>query len=329
MDQQTLLNNFKRKILRRVGLAVLVMIGFFALPFLPHLLPDNFRGAYPVIIVLIVVGAVGIALYAAWRALRISGKLLSGNLKAEDVDPFVKGANKWFGGDLFENPLRAMDNDIPGGIPAAATVLACRQGNQKISMGVKEYYQLVIDVTVHDGESWPATIKQMVPITQVGLFQPGTRFAVKYDPADRSRVVLDIGQQAAQTAVNIPGQGIVDGSVIAAAKQAAPADITLRLQASSLLLNELQAAGMPASAEVLRQQVYHENYLPGTDAVNIRYRYRPGGGAALESEQLILTPKSALHKTMFGSTIHVRYDPADPRRVAISGTGQQDSAVVL
>lgn len=329
MDQQTLLNNFKRLILRRVGLSILVVLLFFALPFLRYLLPDSLSGAYPIILVLVFVGSIGAALYAAWRALRISGKLLSGNLKAEDLDPFVKGANKWIGGNMFENPLRAMDNDIPGGVSATATVLACRQGNQKISMGVKEFYQLLIDVTVHDGNSWPATIKQMVPITQVGLFQPGTSIAVKYDPADRSRVVLDQGQQAAQASVDIPGQGIVDGSVITAAKQAAPTDITLRLQASSLLLNELKPTGVPLKAEVVHQQIYHENYLPGADAVSIRYRYQPNGSAPMESEQLVLTPKASLHKTAVGSTIHVCYDPADPRRVAMSGTDKQDSAVTV
>lgn len=232
--------------------------------------------------------------------------------------------------------------DIPNGIPATATVVACRQGSMTMKMGVHQYYQLLIDVNItgSNGTTWPAQIKQFLPITQVGLFQPGVSFAVKYDPLDPERVVFagngptaNAGQQVAggfhQAAVNIPGQGMVDGSVVTAAKQAAPTDITLRLQASSVLLNELMNAGMPAPAEVLRQQIYHENYLPGTDAVSIRYRYHANGSGPMESEQLVLTPKASLHKTAVGSTIHVRYDRNDPRRVAMSGTDKQDSAVSI
>ncbi len=191
MDQPSIGNLIKRKIIRRIGIMVLVILASFALPFVWPFLPDGLNSAFPVIILLVVVGAVGAALYAGWKAWRIGSKILSGKLTAEDVDPFVKMANKNLGADLFENPLRALHNDIPNGLPATATVIACRQGHQKISMGVKEYYQLLIDVVVRNGDTWPATIKYMAPITQVGAFQPGASFAVKYDPADRGRVVVD------------------------------------------------------------------------------------------------------------------------------------------
>ncbi len=183
--------NLKRIIIRRVVYMLLAMVAFNLLFFLPSMLPDRMDWLYFVIIGAVVVGSVGVALYAAWKALRIGGKLLSGSLTAEDVDPFVKQANKQFGAELFENPLRAMHQDIPQGVSASATVTACRQGNQKITMGVKEYYQLFIDVVVESEGTWPATIKYMAPITQVGAFLPGTRLSVKYDPADRTRVVLD------------------------------------------------------------------------------------------------------------------------------------------
>lgn len=84
--------------------------------------------------------------------------------------------------------------DIPNGIPATATVISSRQGNMKMTMGgVQEFYQLIIEVNITDkyGQKWPARIKEMVPLTEVGIFQPGVQFKVKYDPNDKSNVIID------------------------------------------------------------------------------------------------------------------------------------------
>src|SRR5690606_24035114 len=89
--------------------------------------------------------------------------------------------------------------DIPNGLPATATVISCRQGNMSMSVGgVNQNYQLIIEVNVTNpqGETWQATMKEMINITQISVFQPGVSFAVKYDPNNESKVVFD---QSAQT----------------------------------------------------------------------------------------------------------------------------------
>jgi len=90
---------------------------------------------------------------------------------------------------------------LVNGLPAIATVIRSYQGNMKISLGgVNQNYQLIIEVNVTNpqGETWPATMKEMINITQIGIFQPGVSFKVLYDPNDKSKVVFDQSQQPQQ-----------------------------------------------------------------------------------------------------------------------------------
>lgn len=80
------------------------------------------------------------------------------------------------------------------GLPAVATVIRSYQSGQAISPGgAVRYYQLIIevDVTNPQGETWQTKMKEMINITQIGMFQPGVSFAVKYEPNDRNKVVFD------------------------------------------------------------------------------------------------------------------------------------------
>jgi len=86
---------------------------------------------------------------------------------------------------------------IANGLPAIATVIQSYQGGQAILSGsVATHYQLIIEVSVTNpqGETWPAKIEQMLPVTQVGVFQPGVSFKVLYDPINKSIVVFDQGK---------------------------------------------------------------------------------------------------------------------------------------
>ncbi|HMN05023.1 MAG TPA: hypothetical protein PKD45_04790 [Flavobacteriales bacterium] len=320
--------NLKKLILRPVFLMLLFMAFMFLMPMLPAILPDDMQWLYLVIFWGVVGGSVLVALWGGYKALRIGSKIAGGNLKPEDIDGFIGVANKFTGMNMT-NPLRDMQKDIPNGLPATATVISCSQGNSRMSMGVHQYFQLVIQVSVRNdrGETWPATITQMVPLTQVGIFQPGVAFAVKYDPDDRSNVVIDqSGAPGQGRAVDIPGYGHVDGQAVAAAKMAAPPELIMQLQANTALLKQLLVTGRPAQAKVLSQAVYHENLMPGSNVLQLRYRYS-ANGADLEHDELVLTPKAAMYKTVAGQTIHVRYDPANPRRVAMSGTDKENTTL--
>lgn len=102
---------------------------------------------------------------------------------------------------LFANKVLKSEikiKDIPNGLSAIATVTKCYQSGEAILSGrVATHYKLIIEVNVTNpqGETWQAKMKEMINITQIGMFQPGVSFAVKYDPNHRNKVVFDQSQQ--------------------------------------------------------------------------------------------------------------------------------------
>lgn len=86
-----------------------------------------------------------------------------------------------------------VDKDIKDGIPAIAQIKQSRQGNKKITYGVVEYYQVIIDadIVTDDGRSWPVTFKEMAAIIDLPKIQPGQNVAIKYDPKDRMNICFD------------------------------------------------------------------------------------------------------------------------------------------
>lgn len=102
---------------------------------------------------------------------------------------------------LFANKVLKSEikiKDIPNGLSAIATVTKCYQSGEAILSGrVATHYKLIIEVNVSNpqGEVWQAKMKEMINITQIGMFQPGVSFAVKYDPNHRNKVVFDQSQQ--------------------------------------------------------------------------------------------------------------------------------------
>lgn len=93
---------------------------------------------------------------------------------------------RWFLGGI-------KPKDIPDGLPAMATVVKSYQAGIAMRAGAVQFYSIIIEVNIVNpqGETWPAKIEQMLPVTQVGLFQPGASFAVKYAPDNKSKVVID------------------------------------------------------------------------------------------------------------------------------------------
>lgn len=88
--------------------------------------------------------------------------------------------------------------DIPNGLPATATVIRSYQSGMAMRYAkVHFYYELIIEVNIRNlqGETWQAKIEQVVPMAQLGMFAPGLSLAVKYDPKNKSKVVMDQSAQ--------------------------------------------------------------------------------------------------------------------------------------
>lgn len=223
---------------------------------------------------------------------------------------------------------------LTNGLPATATIIRSYQGNMKVTFGgVQENFKMIIEVDVknNSGETWQAKMEEMIPIQQISIFQPGVSFKVLYDPNDRSKVVFDQSQQPQQNtaSVNIPGYGEINSQTAQAAKQTAPQDITLRLQAANALLQELETTGVPATATVLSNQIIYPNYMNGADVYQLKLRVNALGMSPFEAEVIALTAKTAIHKIEPGKSVFVKYNYNNPQRIVMTGTDKADNIIKL
>ncbi len=223
---------------------------------------------------------------------------------------------------------------LTNGLPATATVIRSYQGNMKVTFGgVQENFRMIIEVNVRNnsGETWQAKMEEMIPIQQIGLFQPGVSFKVLYAPNDRSKVVFDQSQQPQKNtaSVNIPGYGEVNAQTAQAAKQTAPQDITLRLQAAHALLQELESTGVPAPATVLSNQIICPNYMNGTDVYQLKLQVNAPGMAPFEADVIALIAKTAIHKIEPGKTVYVKFNYNNPQRIVMTGTEKADDVIKI
>lgn len=97
-----------------------------------------------------------------------------------------------------------VDKDIKDGIPAVAQIKQLRQGNKKITYGLTEYYQVIIDadIVTKDGKTWPVTFKEMAQMIDIPKIQPGQNVAVKYAPKDSTNICFDRSPERAKELLN-------------------------------------------------------------------------------------------------------------------------------
>lgn len=229
--------------------------------------------------------------------------------------------------------------DIPNGLPATATVIKSYQAGMSMKAGANQFYSIVIEVNVTNpqGETWQAKIEQMLPVTQVGLFQPGVQFAVKYDPNDKSKIVFDQSGQAQNQAnqasninqaMNNPNANYTNQDVVNAA-QAAPAELIQKVRYNSDLLKELTNTGEASTAKVLGSEVALKDFMPGINALKVTIEVRNTIIDTFESELYLITPATSMHKFEPNDTVYILYDKKNPRRVTISGTDKANSAMEI
>lgn len=131
--------------------------------------------------------------------------------------------------------------------------------------------------------------------------------------------------------MDIPGYGTVNSQMAKAATQVAPQDITMQLQAASMLLNELNANGhgVSAAATVISSYPYYVNYMKGSDVYKIKLTVNATETTPLEAEVVTLIAKPSVYKIVPGKTVYVKYDRNNPQRVCLSGLDKPDSGVAL
>jgi len=75
------------------------------------------------------------------------------------------------------------------GEPAIAQVNAARDGGAMLNM--QPMMEIDLLVLPEGRPPYPVTLRQVVPMAQVGRLTPGTRLSIKIDPQDQSAVWVD------------------------------------------------------------------------------------------------------------------------------------------
>ncbi len=222
---------------------------------------------------------------------------------------------------------------IENGIPAIATVLSCRQGNLKMTYGVTEVYRLILEVNVVNsmGETWSAAMKEMIPLTQIAVFQPGASFSVLYDPNDKTKLVFDQSSDTSQTgnSINVGGNGAINSQLVNEAKQNAPQDITFRLMAASALIKELSTSGVKTTATIISNNLLHAKYISDSDAYEFKLKVNAIDSEPFEANVTSLIITASVWKIETGKTLYVSYDRNNTHRVCITGLDKENSAIEL
>lgn len=130
------------------------------------------------------------------------------------------------------------------GIPGTAQITAVQQGNMVVNMTNYECH-FVMNINLPGEAPYEAVLTQLVPMMVIPRVQPGMYIAVKVDPADRSKAVIDWNTpvQVAPSAA-VPSAAMVAGAVGAAAAVAGPGNVPVGGSAAELLQSGQRVLGV-------------------------------------------------------------------------------------
>lgn len=183
---------------------------------------------------------------------------------------------------------------LANGVSARATITALDQTGTTINNQPKCHIGLRVEPK--DGDPFDAVATQLVLLTQIPQFQPGTVVTVRYDPADRRKVALEA-----------LGHASVD-----------QAEAQRMIAASDGLMKALNAPGAGVAAPAIVTA-----FTPTGVKVNgpnplavVEVKVLPESGAPFDARITGVFGVQGLAKYQPGKTVRVRFDPADPTRVS-------------
>jgi hypothetical protein len=165
---------------------------------------------------------------------------------------------------------------------------------------------ILLEVRPANKPAYQAETKMFISMLQVPQFQPGAVVQVKYDPQNPAKVAVDA----------------VGGSLNAApealsADPAQVAGVQAMLEQMKTMQNDLEARGIPASAQILTAanmgvEVNGDNPLM-TFQLQVQATDRPPFQATAQG----VVGLTAVGKYQPGRTVYVKYDPNDPTKVVL------------
>ena len=211
---------------------------------------------------------------------------------------------------LFRNSQ--MTNQVKAsGIDAVATILQTWDTGVRINDNPQ--VGVLIEVQPAGGAPFQAKVTQTVSIVQIGMFQPGARLQVKYDPANPSRVAI--------TGV-VPGGAMGGYATPAAPSSLNPSQIEQMLRQYQALNERLVSTGVQTTARVLQFMPMGINVNGDNPAANLMLEVRAVDGSTFTAQaQGLVISAASVPKYQPNQTITVRYDPSDLTRVAVEHSG--------
>lgn len=210
--------------------------------------------------------------------------------------------------------------------------------------------RLFLAVTGQNGETWEATIRQLVSLSNLYAMVPGTTFPVLYDPRDRSKVILDNRPQEAPASVNstqfgnagqssnpyqLGNAGVSVTTTVSSTSAATglPQDFSGGGEAAAttqayqemkatqdLVQQRLATVGTLAKAKVLTcvplpATINHKDAL-----MLLMLEIQPDYGPAFSGQVAGFIDSTRTDRYAPGSLIYVKYDPADKSQIALVGS---------
>ena len=94
-------------------------------------------------------------------------------------------------------------------------------------------------------------------------------------------------------------------------------------------MKELTHTGEASTAKVLGSEVALKDFMLGINILKVGIEVKNTIIDAFESEIYLITPATSMHKFEPNDTVYILYDKKNPRRVCISGTDKQNSAMEI
>ncbi len=204
------------------------------------------------------------------------------------------------------------------GLPAEATILEIRETGWTVN-NIYPVVKLKLEVRPPGGQPYQAEVQTLIGRLDVPQLQPGALVPVRYDPRKPSRVALaEAGSpQTGPIPAAAPDPGVPDAGAAAASRAGQAQGMEDFLKANDERSQEIRRNGQPAPAVILQAMTLNVLVNGNNPAMTFILDVQPQGRPSFQAQVTGVIREESVSRYQPGKIVHVRYDPADPARVAL------------
>lgn len=215
------------------------------------------------------------------------------------------------------------------GSPAEATILEVAETGMTVNR-IYPVVKLKLEVRPPAGQPYQAELQTIINRLDIPQFQPGAVLAVRYDPADPSKVALADASEPAAIDVSptpsaagfspaAPG-GLAPGAATAAASTSESErgrQMEEFLEQADAENEEIRKTGQPAPAVVVQAMPMNAFVNGENPAMTFILEVKPEGQPSFQAQTTGVIGEASVPKYQPGNTVYVKYDPDDHSRVSL------------